>query len=111
MAGSSPQTANIAPMGQRPPKLAAFKAATGRAAALDAFEVAVMECFDAGIDEQQLRDALIKALDNVGGRLPSDPLLERRLVDGVWEWRVTRLPVGQRQRPKGGAAPGPSPRP
>jgi hypothetical protein len=68
-----------------------------RAAALDSLEVAVAECRDAGVDEFQLRDATVKALDNVPGPLILDPLLERRIIDGVGEWHVRRSRAISRQ--------------
>jgi hypothetical protein len=62
--------------------------AVTRAAALDSFDLGVRLCLEAGIDEIQLRHALVLAVNGTEGALIRDFVVRRREPDGGLVWHV-----------------------
>jgi hypothetical protein len=62
--------------------------AVGRAAALDSFDHAALLCLAAGLDEVQLRHALILVVDEAAGAMIRDFVVRRREPDGGFIWHV-----------------------
>lgn len=59
-----------------------------RAAALDSFDFGVGLCLEAGLDEIQLRHALILALNGTEGTMIRDFVVRRREPGGGFVWHV-----------------------
>jgi hypothetical protein len=62
--------------------------AVGRAAALDSFDHGALLCLAAGLDEVQLRHALILVVDETAGPMIRDFVVRRREPDGGFVWHV-----------------------
>jgi hypothetical protein len=62
--------------------------AVTRAAALDSFDLGVGLCLEAGLDEIQLRHALILALNGTEGTMIRDFVVRRREPGDSFVWHV-----------------------